>query len=68
VCGGETEKIKTSIMNNDYENGGLKMPNIQYFSIAQKVHWMKRVLDKRICPNEKYYSYHRLSHLEITFG
>jgi hypothetical protein len=34
----ETDKIKRSVMYNDYENGGFKMANIQYFSMAQNVH------------------------------
>jgi hypothetical protein len=32
-------------MYNSYENGGYKVPNIKYFCMAQKIIWIKKLLN-----------------------
>jgi hypothetical protein len=32
-------------MYNLYENGGYKVPNIKYFCMAQKIIWIKKLLN-----------------------
>jgi transposase len=32
-------------MNNCYEKGGFKVPNIEYFCKALKISWVKRFFD-----------------------
>ena len=39
------DKIKRSILYNDYLEGGLKMPHVYSFNNAIKVAWVKRYLD-----------------------
>ena len=39
------DKIKRSEMLNDYENGGLKMLDIQTFNCALKAKWVQKYLD-----------------------
>jgi len=43
-----SEKIKRTTLCNSYENGGLKIPNIRLFCMAQKLVWVKKLLDDRI--------------------
>ncbi|MCG8431202.1 MAG: zinc-binding domain-containing protein, partial [Candidatus Omnitrophica bacterium] len=45
IWSGKSEKIKRSIMYNSYENGGFKVPNIKCFCMAQKIIWIKKLLD-----------------------
>jgi hypothetical protein len=47
VWSNKTEKIKRSTMYNLYENGGVKVPNIQQFCNAQKISWVKRLIDNQ---------------------
>jgi hypothetical protein len=42
---GKKDKIKRSIIINEYEEGGLKMPNIQSFYKALKMSWLHKLLD-----------------------
>ena len=42
---GIKDKIKRSIIINEYEEGGLKMPNIQSFYKALKTSWLHNLLD-----------------------
>ena len=42
---GIKDKIKRSIIINEYEEGGLKMPNIQSFYKALKMSWLHKLLD-----------------------
>ena len=41
----KNEKIKRTTLQNMYEKGGLKVPNIKYFCMAQKLIWVKKLLD-----------------------
>jgi hypothetical protein len=42
---GKKDKIKRSIIINEYEEGGLKMTNIQSFYKALKMSWLHKLLD-----------------------
>jgi hypothetical protein len=42
---GKKNKIKRSIIINEYEEGGLKLPNIQSFNKALKMSWLHKLLD-----------------------
>jgi hypothetical protein len=42
---GKKDKIKRSVIINEYEEGGLKMPNIQSFYKALKMSWLHKLLD-----------------------
>ena len=42
---GKKDKIKRSIIINEYEEGGIKMPNIQSFFKALKLSWLHKLLD-----------------------
>lgn len=37
------KKIKRVTLCNDYDNGGLKMVNLKYFCMAQKLTWIKKL-------------------------
>jgi hypothetical protein len=39
------EKIKRSVIINEYEEGGLKMSHIQFFYKAFKMSWLHKLLD-----------------------
>jgi hypothetical protein len=39
------DKIKRSVIINEYEEGGLKMPNIQSFYKALKMSWLHKLPD-----------------------
>ena len=41
----KVEKIKRTVMYNEYENGGFKVPHIKTFCQSLKVVWVKRMLD-----------------------
>ena len=43
-----SEKIKRTNMFNSYEDGGFKVPNIKLFCQAQKLTWIKKLLDDTI--------------------
>ena len=45
IWNNKSEKIKRTTLCNNYDNGGLKMINIQYFCMAQKITWIKMLLD-----------------------
>ena len=45
IWNGKTEKIKRSTLCKNYEQGGLKMINIRSFCFAQKIFWVKKLLD-----------------------
>ena len=40
-------KIKNHVMYNDYDKGGLRMPNLDHFIQAQNINWIKRILENR---------------------
>jgi hypothetical protein len=40
-----SDKIKRSIIINEYEEGGIKMPDIQSFYKALKMSWLHKLLD-----------------------
>ncbi|XP_071509932.1 uncharacterized protein [Diadema antillarum] len=42
----KNDKIKRSLLYNDYDEGGLKMPHLQSFTSGMKITWVKRYLDK----------------------
>ena len=42
-----SEKIKRSTLYNSHEYGGVKMPNLKYFCMAQKITWIKKLLDSQ---------------------
>ena len=42
---GKPEKIKRSTMYNSYDKGGFKLPNMKIFCMAQKLTWIKKLLD-----------------------
>ena len=44
---GKTDRIKRSILFNEYEHGGLKMTHIKSFCAALKITWVKRILDNQ---------------------
>ena len=48
-----SEKIKRTNMFNAYEDGGFKVPNIKLFCMAQKLMWVKKLLDDTIISNWK---------------
>ena len=52
---GKKDKIKRSIIINEYEEGGLKMPNIQSFYKALKMSWLDKLLDLSIIHHGKYF-------------
>jgi hypothetical protein len=45
IWNGKIEKIKRTTLYNDYGNGGLKLPHFQSFCRAQKLIWVKKLLD-----------------------
>ena len=45
IWNGGSEKIKRTTLINTYENGGLRVPNIELFCMAQKTVWVKKLLD-----------------------
>ena len=42
---GRRDKIKRSVMLNEYKDGGLKMLDIQSFNCALKAKWVQKYLD-----------------------
>ena len=42
---GSGDKIKRSVMLNEYKDGGLKMLDIRSFNYALKSKWVKKYLD-----------------------
>ena len=65
IWGGKAEKIKRTTMYNDYENGGFKMPNFELFCMAQKLTWIKKLMDETFVSDWKTLF---LSEMEITGG
>ena len=45
VWNGGSDRVKRNLMCNDYSLGGLKMIDPYTFSIAQKMSWVKMLLD-----------------------
>ena len=45
IWDGKPEKVKRSTMYNTHEKGGFKLPNIKTFCMAQKLTWIKKLLD-----------------------
>ena len=41
------DKIKRSIIMQDYKNGGLRLINVDYFIEALKAGWVRRILDEQ---------------------
>ena len=50
---GGSEKIKRLTMYNDYEKGGFKVPDLNSFIMAQKLTWVKKLLDDSTWPDWK---------------
>lgn len=48
-----SEKIKRDQMYNSYEDGGFKVPNIKLFCLAQKLMWIKKLIDNSNVSNWK---------------
>jgi hypothetical protein len=42
---GKPDKIKRKVIIGQYEEGGLKMPHIEYFSHGLKMVWINKILD-----------------------
>ena len=40
------DKIKRSVIMQDYKNGGLRLINIDYFTEALKAGWVRRIFDE----------------------
>ena len=40
------DKIKRSVLMQDYKNGGLRLLNVDYFIEALKAGWVKRIFDE----------------------
>ena len=40
--GGKPDKIKRAAAIGNYENGGIKAPDIKTFYLAQRIMWLKR--------------------------
>ena len=40
------EKIKRTVLMQDYKNGGLRLTNIDYFIEALKAGWLRRIFDE----------------------
>ena len=49
------DKIKRSVMINDYKNGGLKMVDIASFTKSLKTAWIKKYLDDSNCGKWKHF-------------
>ena len=45
IWNGKNDKIKRTTMYNTYDKGGLRIPNISYFIMSQKISWVKKILD-----------------------
>ncbi len=45
IWNGKTEKIKRTTVYNCFEYGGFRLPNIKHFCMAQKLIWIKKMLD-----------------------
>ena len=46
-------RVKHQVLYNNYETGGLRLTNLQHFTNAQKVNWVKRLInDKETVPYE----------------
>ena len=45
IWNGKNDKIKRTTMYSNYDKGGLRIPNIRYFIMAQKISWVKKILD-----------------------
>ena len=40
------DKIKRSVMYQDYKNGGLRLTNLNWFITALKAGWLRRIFDE----------------------
>ena len=40
-------RVKNQVMQNDYENGGLRMINVKHYLTAQKTNWIKQLLNNQ---------------------
>ena len=50
---GKPPRVKQKVIYNDYDNGGLRMTNLSHFIKAQKINWIKRLLqNKETVPHE----------------
>ena len=45
IWSGKSERIKRTTLYNTFEKGGFKVPNIKHFCMAQKIGWVKRLLN-----------------------
>jgi len=44
---GKPPRVKQNVMFNDYDHGGLRMTNLLHFIKAQKINWIKRLLNNK---------------------
>ena len=46
IWNSKPEKIKRTVLMQDYKNGGLRLTNIDYFIEALKAGWLRRIFDE----------------------
>ena len=61
----KSDKIKRSIMINDYSEGGLKMIDTASFNRSLKATWIKKYLDKEIVEAGKAFLTQNLINTEV---
>lgn len=55
IWNGKPDKIKRNILKQNYENGGIKLTDIEAFLTSIKTSWVKRYLDKENKGKWKYF-------------
>ena len=55
---GKPPRVRKDVMFNNYDSGGLKMTNIKFHIAAQKINWVKHLMN-----NPESYSYKYISNL-----
>ena len=53
---GKPPRVKNKVMHNDYDKGGLRMPNLHYYVKAQKMNWIKLLLNNKTTVPYQYLS------------
>ena len=61
---GKPDKIKRDILYQNYENGGLRLTNIEHFLDSIKAVWVKRYLDDKVSVYGKYPFKTNLKHMK----
>ena len=64
VWGSKPDKIKRSVLMQDFKNGGLRLENVDYFIQALKAWRIRRIFDKTIKGYEKDFIWRNLTILE----